>query len=52
MFDVAKTFSSPHFQTQELADGVYAVLGDQDGLCHSNAGIVDLGDQSLSLIHI
>ena len=40
---------SEHFEIHELADGVYAVVGDQDGLCHSNAGIVDLGDQTLIL---
>ena len=40
---------SEYFEIRELADGVYAVAGDQDGLCHSNAGIVDLGDQTLVL---
>ena len=40
---------SEHFEVRELADGVYAVVGDQNGLCHSNAGIVDLGDQTLVL---
>lgn len=49
MTHVSKRFSSPHFQIQELADGVYAVLGDQFGLRHSNAAIVDLGDQTLVL---
>lgn len=43
----AGSFSSSFFRIQLLADGVYAVLGDQDGLCHSNAAIIDLGDRSL-----
>ena len=43
----AGSFSSSYFRIQALADGVYAVLGDQHGLCHSNAAIVDLGDRTL-----
>jgi len=35
------------FRIEELTDGVFAAVGDQDGLCHSNAGIVDLGDRTL-----
>jgi len=46
---VSKQFSSPHFEIQELAEGVFAVLGDREALCHSNAAIVDLGDRSLVL---
>ncbi len=42
----AGSFSSSCFRIQTLADGVYAVLGDQDGLCHSNAAIIDLGDRT------
>ena len=49
MSKASDSFSSPHFEIQELADGVYAVLGEQHGLCHSNAAIVDLGDQTLVL---
>jgi len=45
----ATSFSSSYFRIQTLADGVYAVLGDQDGLCHSNAAIIDLGDRTLVL---
>jgi len=41
------SFSSEFFEIQELADGVYAAVGPQEGLCHSNAGIVDLGDRTL-----
>jgi len=45
----SKSFSSPHFQIEELAEGVFAVLGEREGLCHSNAAIIDLGDQTLVL---
>jgi cyclase len=45
----SKSFSSPHFQIEELAEGIFAVLGEREGLCHSNAAIVDLGDQTLVL---
>jgi len=41
------TFSSEFFEIQELAEGVYAAVGPQEGLCHSNAGIVDLGNRTL-----
>ena len=49
MSHAAVAFSSSHFRIQTLADGVYAVLGEQHGLCHSNAAIVDLGDRTLVL---
>jgi len=42
-----KQFSSPHFKIEELAEGVFAVLGEREGLCHSNAAIIDLGEQTL-----
>ncbi len=45
----AEMFSCEYFRIQELARGVYAIVGDQDGLCHSNAAIVDLGDRTLVL---
>jgi len=41
------SFSSDSFQIERLAEGVFAVVGDRDGLCHSNAGIIDLGDSTL-----
>lgn len=47
MTHVSKQFSSPHFEIQELGEGVYAAIGPQEGLCHSNAGIIDLGDRTL-----
>jgi glyoxylase-like metal-dependent hydrolase (beta-lactamase superfamily II) len=47
MTDDTKRFSSEFFEIQTLADGVYAAVGPQAGLCHSNAGIVDLGDRTL-----
>lgn len=49
MAHVSKQFSSPYFEIQELADGVFAVLGEREGLCHSNAAIVDLGDRTFVL---
>jgi cyclase len=39
---------SPHFTLEQLADGVWmAVQNDRGGFAISNAGIVDLGDQTL-----
>jgi cyclase len=38
---------SEHFQIEQLADGVYAAIGVPGGAASSNAGIVDLGDQTL-----
>jgi glyoxylase-like metal-dependent hydrolase (beta-lactamase superfamily II) len=38
---------SVHFQLQEVAKGVYAALVLKDGLAIGNAGIIDLGDQTL-----
>ncbi|MFC2099970.1 MBL fold metallo-hydrolase [Candidatus Bipolaricaulota bacterium] len=38
---------SEALRIDRLADGVFAVVGDQDGMCHSNAGIIDLGDTTL-----
>jgi len=45
----SKQFSTAYFEIKELADGVFAVVGEREGLCHSNAAIVDLGDQTLVL---
>ncbi len=39
--------SSEHFQIEQLADGVYAAIAIPGGAAFSNAGIVDLGDQTL-----
>ena len=44
---VPASFRSKHFDIQELADGVFGVIGPQRGLCHSNAAIIDLGDRTL-----
>ena len=35
------------FELQQLADGVYAALGIKGAATFSNAGIIDLGDQTL-----
>jgi len=47
MSSEAPRFESEFFRIETLAEGVYAAVGPQDGLCHSNAGIVDLGDRTL-----
>ena len=36
-----------HFELTRLADGVYAAIEMQGGAAYSNAGIIDLGDQTL-----
>jgi glyoxylase-like metal-dependent hydrolase (beta-lactamase superfamily II) len=38
---------SPHFRIEEVAPGAWAALAGQTGACVSNAGIIDLGDQTL-----
>jgi glyoxylase-like metal-dependent hydrolase (beta-lactamase superfamily II) len=38
---------SEHFELKQLAAGVYAAIGIPGGAAYSNAGIVDLGDQTL-----
>ena len=39
--------ASEHFQLEQVAEGVYAVIALRKGAAHSNAGIVDLGDRTL-----
>ena len=39
--------SSMHFELKEVAEGVYAAIGIPGGAAFSNAGIVDLGDQTM-----
>ena len=41
--------TSEHFELKQLAEGVYAAIGVEGGAAYSNAGIVDLGDQTLIL---
>jgi cyclase len=38
---------SEHFEIKEVAEGVYAAIGTAGGAAYSNAGIVNLGDQTL-----
>ena len=38
---------SSHFQLEEVVQGVYAAIVAKDGLAIGNAGIIDLGDQTL-----
>lgn len=40
---------STHFQLQEVVEGVFAAIVDKDGLAIGNAGIIDLGEQTLVL---
>jgi cyclase len=40
---------SEHFELQELGEGVYAALGRAGSPTFSNAGIIDLGEQTLVL---
>jgi cyclase len=39
-------FQSKHFALHQLAEGVFAASAQTGGAAFSNAGIVDLGDQS------
>ena len=48
MSHTASVNSFEFFEIQTLADGVYAAVGPREGLCHSNAGIVDLGTERSS----
>jgi glyoxylase-like metal-dependent hydrolase (beta-lactamase superfamily II) len=38
---------SAHFRIEEVAPGAWAALAGDTGACVSNAGIIDLGDQTL-----
>jgi cyclase len=49
MSERANLPESEHFELQELAVGVYAALGRSGSPTVSNAGIIDLGDQTLVL---
>lgn len=40
-------FTSTHFKLEPLLDGVYAALANEEGSAYSNAGIIDLGEQTL-----
>lgn len=43
----AQNFQSDHFTIEKLADGVYAAIHKTGGYAICNAGIVDLGDETL-----
>lgn len=38
---------SDHFKLHHLAEGVFAAIATEGGAAYSNAGIIDLGDQTL-----
>ncbi len=42
-----KVWEYEHFTLHQLADGVYAAIATELGAAFSNAGLVDLGDQTL-----
>lgn len=46
---MTELISSPHFDLEQLARGVFAAVATPEGAARSNAGIVDLGDQTLIL---
>lgn len=39
--------ASDHFELHQLAAGIFAAIATEDGAAYSNAGIIDLGDQTL-----
>ena len=41
------SFTSRHFNLEQLADGVYAAIHAEEGWAICNAGIIDLGDRTL-----
>ena len=41
------SFQSDHFTLHALAEGVYAAIATEMGAGSSNAGLIDLGDQTL-----
>jgi cyclase len=40
-------FQSEHFILHTLTEGVYAAIATEDGAGYSNAGLIDLGEQTL-----
>ncbi len=47
MTDRGTVLENEHFRVERLADGLFAVLNTLEGGAMSNAGIVDLGDETL-----
>jgi len=45
--EIVKTFYSRHFSIEQLANGVYAAINNEEGWAICNAGIIDLGDRIL-----
>ena len=42
-----KVWKHEHFTLHQLADGVYAAIATELGAAFSNAGLIDLGGQTL-----
>jgi len=47
MTDRETVLENDHFRLERLADGIYAAINTLEGGAMSNAGIVDLGDETL-----
>ena len=47
MTDRKAVLENEHFWVERLADGIYAAIGPPEGGAMGNAGIVDLGDETL-----
>ncbi len=48
MFDQSRVlYNSKHFDQKELSKGVYAAVASESGYAVSNAGIIDLGEETL-----
>jgi cyclase len=45
--DTTDLFPSKHFNLEQLKDGIYAAIHRPGGAAYSNAGIIDLGDQTI-----
>jgi cyclase len=41
------SYPSQHFDIEQLGDGIYAAIHRPGGAAYSNAGIIDLGDQTI-----
>ena len=47
LYALVMSGDSSHFRIEEVAPGAWAALAGDTGACVSNAGIIDLGDQTL-----
>jgi len=47
MMSPTTSIQSPYFTLEQVADGVYAAIAKNGAGAMSNAGIIDLGEQTL-----